>query len=60
MRGLLDGTRKSEGCDGVMQERVPEETLLVFHTLHVPRHTSDPGMWQACWIGFADCRGVTK
>ena len=30
-----------------MQERVPEDTLLVYHTLHVPRHTSDPGMWEA-------------
>ena len=30
-----------------VQERVPEETLLVFHTLHVPRRTSDPGMWEA-------------
>ena len=32
---------------GVVQERVPEETLLVYHTLHVPRHTSNPGMWEA-------------
>ena len=37
-------------CDGVMapmQERVPEDTLLVFHTLHEPRRTSDPGMWES-------------
>ena len=26
---------------------MPEDTLLVYHTLHVPRHTSDPGMWEA-------------
>ena len=30
-----------------VQERVPEDTLLVYHTLHVPRRTSDPGMWEA-------------
>ena len=30
-----------------MQERAPEDTLLVYHTLHVPRRTSDPGMWES-------------
>ncbi len=30
-----------------MQERVPNDTLLVYHTLHIPRQTSDQGMWEA-------------
>ena len=25
---------------------MPEDTLLVYHTLHVPHQTSDPGMWE--------------
>ena len=29
-----------------MQERVPEDTLLVYHTLHVPHQSADPGMWE--------------
>ncbi len=42
--------RNQDRYDGFVvfvQERVPEDTLLVYHTLHVPRHTSDPGMWEA-------------
>ena len=30
----------------LVQERVPDETLLVYHTLHTPHQTSDPGMWE--------------
>lgn len=30
----------------LVQERVPDETLLMYHTLHTPHQTSDPGMWE--------------
>ena len=30
-----------------VQESVPEDTLLVFHTLHVPHGSADPNMWEA-------------
>ena len=29
-----------------LQERVPGDTLLVYHTLHVPHQSADPGMWE--------------
>ena len=25
---------------------MPEDTLLVYHTLHVPHQSADPGMWE--------------
>ena len=34
-------------CTPGAQESVPEETVLVFHTLHVPHASSDPNMWEA-------------
>ena len=30
-----------------MQESVPADTLLVYHTLHVPHRTTNATMWEA-------------
>jgi hypothetical protein len=31
---------------GPEQDQVPDGTVLAYHTLHMPRSTSDPGMWE--------------
>lgn len=30
----------------IVQDSVPEGTLLVYHTEHIPVQTSDPGKWE--------------